>query len=349
MIKIKNHAPIIIPTLNRYEHFKNCVESLSKNIGADKTVLYVGLDYPAKESHIEGYKKIKNYLSTHNLKFKEFYVFERDQNLGVGANGNADKLLREVSEKHDRYIFTEDDNIFSPYFLQYINWGLSEYETDPSVMAICGYTLPIRGSIPSSEAILFRNYSYFSAWGYGGWIKKYNEMSIINSRWAKSILMDSRLLDKVIDNGPSDLLPTLIDIFHHNDKNPVWITDRIITLYTFIQNKYTISPIYSKVKNCGWDGSGNSMNFKGERVLEKADPYIIQEIDINSDSIYIVASEEYSVLYSRQISDSFIYDQEKRKISEKKLDKIFKIGITNYYAFLKMKQFTKNILKKYTF
>ena len=56
------YYPVIIPTLNRYEHFKNCVESLSNNLYANETELVVGLDYPPSEKYIDGWKKIKDYI-----------------------------------------------------------------------------------------------------------------------------------------------------------------------------------------------------------------------------------------------------------------------------------------------
>ena len=42
-----NYYPIVIPTLNRYEHFKKCVESLARNTHADKTELIVGVRLPS--------------------------------------------------------------------------------------------------------------------------------------------------------------------------------------------------------------------------------------------------------------------------------------------------------------
>ena len=50
--------PVYIPTLNRYEHFRNCVESLARCTHADKIELVVGLDYPPSEKYVEGWKKI---------------------------------------------------------------------------------------------------------------------------------------------------------------------------------------------------------------------------------------------------------------------------------------------------
>ena len=46
-IIVNNLAPVIIPTLCRYDHFKRLMESLNKCTWADKTDVYIGLDYPA--------------------------------------------------------------------------------------------------------------------------------------------------------------------------------------------------------------------------------------------------------------------------------------------------------------
>lgn len=61
-IEITNYAPVIIPTLCRYEKFRNCMETLSQCTGADKTTVYIGLDYPLNQSHVAGYQWIKKYL-----------------------------------------------------------------------------------------------------------------------------------------------------------------------------------------------------------------------------------------------------------------------------------------------
>ena len=79
----ENLAPVTIPTLCRYEHFKRCIESLSRCTLADKTEVYVALDYPAKESHWDGYNKIKDYLLSHkedNLGFKKLKAYCKIEN-----------------------------------------------------------------------------------------------------------------------------------------------------------------------------------------------------------------------------------------------------------------------------
>ena len=81
----KIYAPIKITTLYRYEHFKKCIESLSRCTGANQTELFIGLDYPAKEEHRSGYNQISNYVDTIQG-FKEVHVFRRKVNYGPLKN-----------------------------------------------------------------------------------------------------------------------------------------------------------------------------------------------------------------------------------------------------------------------
>ena len=115
------YYPVIIPTLNRYEHFKRCVESLARNTHADKTELVIGLDYPPSKKYEKGYKQIKEYLPSING-FKKITIFGRRENYGVHRNFIA--LQNYAFEHYDAVISTEDDNEFSPCFLDYMNKAL---------------------------------------------------------------------------------------------------------------------------------------------------------------------------------------------------------------------------------
>ena len=106
--EITTFAPVSIPTLCRFEHFKRCIESLSRCTWAEYTDVYVALDYPAKESHWEGYKKIKAYLDTcGNMTFKSLNVVIREKNYGIGSQGNMATLNKGIRQKYDRYIITD--------------------------------------------------------------------------------------------------------------------------------------------------------------------------------------------------------------------------------------------------
>ena len=160
------YYPVIIPTLNRYEHFKRCVESLACNTHADKTELVIGLDYPPSEKYEEGYKKIKEYIPS-IVGFKKVTVFERSENYGAGRNFR--ELKKYVFDHYDAVILTEDDNEFSPCFLDYMNNALKKYNANKEVTCVTGYN-SIRLYHLSKHNVFFAPSG--TAWGMGQWRHK---------------------------------------------------------------------------------------------------------------------------------------------------------------------------------
>ena len=127
------YAPVLIPTLNRHVHLKRCIDSLTRCIHAEKTDLFVALDYPLKEEHWDGYEKIREYLKT-VTGFKSLNIIERDVNFG--ASKNIRDARETIYQIYDRMILSEDDNEFAPGFLEFVNKGLEVYESHDDVLAV---------------------------------------------------------------------------------------------------------------------------------------------------------------------------------------------------------------------
>lgn len=263
---MKKYAPIIIPTLNRYSHFKRCLESLEKCPGAKQTDVYVGLDYPPNEAYKEGWLKIDEYLKrkeTHHG-FAKLVVFRRERNCGTsGKTCNSLLLANHVLASYERYILSEDDNEFSPNFLEYMNKNLDAYEEDPEVLAVCGYSYPIEWKVSNGATCLKENVSV-PMFGIGFWKNK--RISYIKEL-EDGIILDS--LKKTIHNGkyrkmidPGKMgyfYATCKSIFIKSRKGNAYCesSDFSARCYLAIADKYVISPVISKVRNHGFDGSGN--------------------------------------------------------------------------------------------
>lgn len=245
-------APVIIPTLCRYDHFKSCLESLMRCTWADKTDVYIGLDYPLKESHWDGYKKISEYLTKieNNHTFKSLNVIRRERNYGFGPNGNSANLREFVLSKYDYFIFSEDDNIFSPAFLDYINKGLEKFKDDPTVLAICGYRHFY--NLKFENNTFYRQNVDFSAWGYGMWKKQYYiKDEIINNRYWRRKAYNLKNWVNIIRNGWNRTR----DFIYLIHRTPTFI-DNTISVFMGLNNISVICPYISLVRNNGWDGSG---------------------------------------------------------------------------------------------
>lgn len=252
MKRFEKYAPVIIPTLCRYEHFKRCIDSLSRCTGSEFTDVYIGLDYPAKEEHWTGYRKICEYLKNVSG-FNNLIVLLRDHNYGVSRN--IDDLKERVKRVSDRFIFSEDDNEFAPNFLEYMNEGLTRFKDNPNVLRICGCLMP--WSADFNKTMGDWGYNAFpaidyNAFGIGVWFEKsptipYTKDSVLNS-W--------KLTFKALRSGCWGAINILYDLMEKESQLP----DVCLRLYCTFNKKYCIFPVISKSKNWGHDGSGVNSN-----------------------------------------------------------------------------------------
>lgn len=238
------YAPIIIPTLNRFEHLKKCIKSLAANRLADQTVLFIGLDYPPSDKYREGWAKIKEYIET-ITGFKKVIVLEADRNLT--EQGNVELLKQHIRALgYKAYIFTEDDNVFSPNFLEYANWGLTEFENDNSVFAIVGFK---RVNVDFLENNVYK-YPRYAAWGIATWFKKVDKIDQFK---------DFTVLSKIVRSWPVSI------VFHQRvfSANAIlkmlkrnYILEDSLPYLLPKEEQYCIYPKISMVRNEGFDGAG---------------------------------------------------------------------------------------------
>lgn len=271
-----SYAPVVIPTLCRYDHFKQCIESLSHCTWAEKTDVYVGLDYPAKESHWEGYRQIKSYLETASFNFKSLNVVVREKNYGFGPNGNLRTLLRQIFDQYENFIMTEDDNVFSPNFLVFVNKGLKKFKNDKSVFSINGYKhfYPIQ----KGTNTFFRQNAEFSAWGYGAWTDKY--LSLPPTDYFRNNFSLKKFFDVKKNLGKKHAL--LYWSFYFKPFQ-AWF-DCPLSIYAYLENIDFISPAdQSLVRNIGWDGSGEHCAEGGDSLAQR---HLTQPISEESDFDY---------------------------------------------------------------
>lgn len=293
------YAPVIIPTLCRYEKFVQCMESLRKNSWAKYTEIYVAVDYPSKESHWDGYNKICEYLNQDFPEFKAMHITKRPYNCGAGDNSNA--LKKEVFKRHDRFIYTDDDVEFSPNFLEYIDKTMEYYNDDSDVVAVCGYSYPLEWDV-SNGSNVFKSSAGCFMWGTGFWREKYIpirsklESGILREEyktgrkglWRKK-LIDARYIE-FLSLGTSDA-KCLLDA----------ATDAGIGTYIGLFDKYAIIPVISKTRNFGFDGTGLYCQNITEFAFDASDyNYAHQPIDSNFNFVLC--------------PDTFLHESENKKI-----------------------------------
>ena len=256
-----NYCPVVIATLNRFEHFKRCVESLQKCENADKTEIFISVDYPLNKEHKDGYAKILNYLKDNPLRgFKKAHIYYQEKNLGVVNNYKF--LIEELPDDLEWYIFLEDDNEFSIGFLSFINTTIEKFKDDSKFYGVCGY----------SRLNNFDKQCWYKSveltYGVAQSVKLCKEATKEINEIYNRILSIKELFK--ICKGRSSYVGNYADYLIH--KNSVYYApdgtirhiDYTAGLWLALKDKYVVQPTIAYVRNLGCDGSGENSGYNME-------------------------------------------------------------------------------------
>ena len=252
------YAPVMIPTLCRATHFIRLIESLKQNSWAKYTTVYIGLDYPPSKKYEKGWREIKDYLADTDWEcFEAVVIIEHERN--VGAVNNIRSIHERIDQKFDRWIYLEDDIEVAPNFLEYMDKCLDRYEDDSDVVAICGYSYPVEWNVSDGATCLKQNFNV-SMWGTGFWqnkSKKYGEF-ITSKQTIKQLptVIEEKKYHRMIDACVREYMPAACYCGIYGDKFISSCSDIGMRAYLAVDDKYVITPVISKTRNHGFDGSG---------------------------------------------------------------------------------------------
>lgn len=250
------NAPVVLFVYNRLDHTKNVIESLSKNLLADQTDLYVFSDAAKTENGLEKVNAVREYIRKTNWResFQKVTVVEAKQNKGLARSiiGGVTEIL----EEYGKVIVVEDDLILSPYFLQYMNGALDYYKNVPNIWSISGYSFPMR-SLKNYPHDVFYSYRGCS-WGWATW----------SDRWVKTDwevkdypgLMQDKEWQRRFNRGGADLTGMLG--MQMEGKINSWAIRWVFTQSNL--DMYTVYPKNSYILNDGCDGSGTHVGNTAE-------------------------------------------------------------------------------------
>lgn len=236
-------APIALFTYNRLQHARLTIEALAANELASESDLYVFSDAPRTEAQHEAVHKVREFLHTVNG-FKSITIIERETNLGL-ANSIIDGVTR-LTESHGRVIVLEDDLFTSPYFLRYMNEALEMYADDEQVVSVHGYVYPLKKHVP--ELFFIRG---ADCWGWATWQRGWQLFDENGSRLL-SRLREQKLEKKFNFGNSYPYMKMLED--QVNGINNSWAIRW--NAAAFLENRLTLYPGQSLVRNIGFDESG---------------------------------------------------------------------------------------------
>lgn len=255
------YAPIAICTLNRYEHFRRCIESLEKNPWSIYTDIFISVDFPSNEKHKEGYEKIIEYLSKCELHFKQVYSFFQKRTLG--ANENYNFIINTVFARYDRIIVLEDDLEVSPNYLEYMDKALAYGENKDNIFCVCGLGEISIKKIKNIEGSVF--FAQFISAG-GGFYRNRIQLKdeVVSKQWLDEISHSCKKMLKLYFKHRQTFYFFLENYIIQ--KKPVFFLsngelaniDITLHIYMIMSNMYAILPTKPKVRNWGYDGTGQN-------------------------------------------------------------------------------------------
>ena len=265
-------APIVLFVYNRPWHTQQTVEALQKNKLASESELFIYSDDAKNDDARVSVDEVRKYID--NITgFKKITVIKRDKNWGL-ANSIIDGVTKIVNE-YGRIIVLEDDLVTSPYFLKFMNEGLTMYENEDKVASIHGYIYPI-DNLPNTFFIKGAD-----CWGWATWKRAWDVFEPNGQKILDEL--KSRGLEKGADfNNSYGLTQMLKDQI--KGKNNSWAVRWYMS--AFLKDMLTLYPGKSYVQNIGDDDSGTHCGVSDIFRVELSTSNNINRLELveNSDS-----------------------------------------------------------------
>jgi len=238
-------APIVLFVYNRPWHTKQTIEALLKNTLASESELVIYSDAAKNETAEQAVKEVRKYIHSIN-DFKTITVVERDKNMGL-----ADSIIDGVTSIVKRYgkvIVLEDDLVTSPYFLKFMNDALVAYQSEEKVFTVSGYS-GLKIPFEDERSLYLSHIS--SSWGWGTWSKEWNTIE-----WDKGFCFEILRNKKLLKGFEAKIGNNRIRMLKKQTQGKInsWAIRRLFN--QLIQDKMTVFPRLSYVRNIGHDGSG---------------------------------------------------------------------------------------------
>ena len=250
-------APIWVMVFDRPKHFRSCIESLAKNQDARDTALYISSDGPRDALSATRVAEVREYI-------KSITGFKKIISFTPRVNTNSEikmAVYDEVRTNHRRYIITEDDNVFSPFSLNFFNEALDIYDKNEQVIAVSGYMYPGYPAKRNEQIFL----QCVASWGFALWRDKDVALSFDEKQIAKEVFADKNLFKKINQSLPH--MPPMIKAIAEGH---IRAADVIRSVLAVKHEQYSVYPSFSLVRNIGHDGSGEHCGVN--------DIYAVQEI-----------------------------------------------------------------------
>jgi len=242
-----NLAPIVLFTYRRIPN--KSIESLLINNLSKECELIIYSDGYKSNVDKSDVLEVRKYLKTIDG-FKSVTIVESEKNKGLAKSIISG--VTEIINKYEKVIVLEDDLIVSTDFLEYMNTALNFYENDQNIWSISGYG----PKLPCLEN--YKNDLYLSprgsSWGWATWKDRWSSVDWEVEDFDK--LKHDKQMRKEFELGGDDMYKMLeLQMLGKIDSWAIrWCFSQ------FIQNKYSVYPVKSKIINDGFNDAKGTHN-----------------------------------------------------------------------------------------
>lgn len=268
------YAPIALFVFNRADHTEETINALLKNEESAVSDLIIYSDAAKNIQQEPAVKAVRDYIS--KIKgFKKITIIEQENNLGLSTS--IIKGVTSIVNKYGKIIVLEDDLIVGPYFLDFMNRSLAQYEHNDRVASIHGYIYPVTTQVP--EVFFLKG---ADCWGWATWKRAWD---IFEPDGLKLIarLKKMNLQNEFDFDGTYSYYQMLLD--QSNGLNQSWAVRWYAS--AFLKDMLTLYPGRSQVQNIGLDNSGthcSATEIYNTVITTKRVDNIYAEIKVNKDA-----------------------------------------------------------------
>jgi hypothetical protein len=296
LASVQEPAPIVLFAHRRPEHLRRTVESLLKNAEAPETHITIYCDAAKRTEHQAAVDAVRRYVDGISG-FASVTRVHRAENRGL-AKSIISGVTQALTES-DRVIVMEDDLVVSPFFLRYMNDGLTRYRDDEQVASVHGYWFPIHAGLP--ETFFLKG---ADCWGWATWARAWRHFEPDGKRLLEEVRR--RGLAHEIDYDGTHPHMTMLKR-HIAGRNDSWSIRWHVTCY--LKGMLTLYPSRSVVDNIGHDNSGThcaeSEVYSGEISTERIPVDRIEPIESQ-------AAREAAIAFYRDTKESLLWKALKR-------------------------------------
>ncbi|MEH6636964.1 MAG: hypothetical protein V7700_15685 [Halioglobus sp.] len=272
-------APIALFTFNRPEHTHRTLEALALNPEFSHSTLYIFCDAARDNSDVEAVKQTRQLI--HDWYHPDKQIIERETNWGLAKSIISG--VTQIVDKYESIIVLEDDMVTSPHFLRYMNTGLNMYRNDERVISIHGYAYPI-DDLPGTYFIRGA-----SCWGWATWRRGWDLFESDGEKLFQ-LLKKRKLMHRFNVLGSFPYRRMLLDqIAGRNNSWAVrWYASALIN------DKLTLHPGTSLIRNIGLDGSGSHCDeYEGFDTEPSQNPIQVEDNPVIESDSALLAWKKY--------------------------------------------------------